>query len=362
MSQLEKNTIQQLATLIMSSNLSNEVQQEALQCLKPYPDVLLSLLKKSCRNDGEHSKNSTNEQSPKSTNEQSPKSTNEKSPNSTNEQNQKLINEQSQKSTNEHGQKSTNEQSQKSTNKQSQKSTNEHSQTSTNEKSQKSTNKQSKESTNDCRQSIHEKSTTDGYEHPTNDESPSRSCSHSMHNKSANRQLENNSYDRNEKGSSNQTLNNAQTDSDDKKKSKDLDTDDNVKLSKKVYIGGSSAGDKDESRPKKRKSKYSDIQGDLSHIWREPKCETSRRQTKKRKYTKRKDGGEKQNKDTDKQKDIKLVRKLIENVKTSEIKAAPRVHIDLTTDGWWPKKVIYGREGEDGKADDPSLQAIFIKR
>ena len=86
-------------------------------------------------------------------------------------------------------------------------------------------------------------------------------------------------------------------------------------MSKKVYIGGSSADNKDESRPKKRKSKYSDIQGDLSHIWREPKCETSRRQTKKRKYTKRKDGGEEQNNDTDKQKDIKLVRKLIETLK-----------------------------------------------
>ena len=365
MSQMEKNTIQQLATLIMSSNLSDEVQQEALHCLKPYPDVVLSLLKKSCGNDeelsqkstneqnqkstneksqkstneqgqkstneqsqkstNEQGQKSTNEQSQKSTNEQSQKSTNEQSQNLTNEQGQKSTNEQSQKSTNEQGQKSTNEQSQKSTNEQSQKSTNEQSQNLTNEQGQKSTNEQNQKSPNGCHHSIHENSITNGYEHSIHDDSPFKGGNHSMHNKSAKQRSENNSHDQKEEGGSNKNLNNVQifnsfgnvsrkqSDSDDKQKSKDLDEEE--KWLKKVSIGGSGMADQNESRPKKRKSKYSDIHGDLSHIWREPKCKTSKRQTKKRKYTKRKDGGEKQNDDAEKQKDIKLVKKLIETIK-----------------------------------------------
>ena len=55
MSKKEENTIIQLVQLIMSSKSSEELQQQALQCLRSSPDIVLRLLKKSCTN-GENKK------------------------------------------------------------------------------------------------------------------------------------------------------------------------------------------------------------------------------------------------------------------------------------------------------------------
>ena len=51
MSETERNTVLHLVKLIMSSKSVEEQQKEALQCLKSNPEVLLSLLKRSCNQD-----------------------------------------------------------------------------------------------------------------------------------------------------------------------------------------------------------------------------------------------------------------------------------------------------------------------
>ena len=48
MSETERNTLLHLVKLIMSSKPPEEQQKEALQCLKSNPEVLLSLIKRSC--------------------------------------------------------------------------------------------------------------------------------------------------------------------------------------------------------------------------------------------------------------------------------------------------------------------------
>ena len=77
--------------------------------------------------------------------------------------------------------------------------------------------------------------------------------------------------------------------------------------------------DDKESEPKKRKSKYSNIQGDLSHIRRDPKCgkrQLSRQKRKKRKPSENDSKKIEKIKDaTETQENAKLARKLIETLK-----------------------------------------------
>ena len=76
--------------------------------------------------------------------------------------------------------------------------------------------------------------------------------------------------------------------------------------------------DDKESEPKKRKSKYSNIQGDLSHIRRDPKCGKRQlsRQRKKRKLCENDSKNKEKIKDsTETQENAKLARKLIETLK-----------------------------------------------